>query len=193
MSIRVARILGSVAVLAGLLWFFTFGSFEQEVRMSVAGGYPTPEFNLPVLDAELEAGDTTWVRSADLEGRVVLLAFRASWCSPCLVEQPELLALQEEFADEGLTVLGVLHQDREAAALRLLTESDRLAFRTVVGTPAFARASRVGGLPHTALIDRGGMVKELFLGYWPERAEYVREAVRGLLEVPPPLRAEEVG
>lgn len=179
---RVARVLALVAVGAGALWWATFGSPGPEIRMSVAGGYDVPSFRLPVLDASLIEGDTTFVRSEELRGKVVLLAFWATWCSPCKAEQPGLLALQKEFADDGLVVLGVLHQDRPQRALDWLRENGRTEFKSLVGTPEYGRAARIGGLPNTQLIDRDGRVTEVFLGYWEEREEYMRDAVRALLE-----------
>jgi len=176
-----ARISAVVVVAAGGLWLATYGTFEQEVRMSVAGGYPMPGFRLPLLDPDLFEGDTTFVDSEELRGKVVLLAWWATWCRPCIAEQPSLLALQDEFGDDGLVVLGVLHQDGPQQALEWLGANDRREFRTVVGTGAFARAARVGGLPNTALVNRDGTISEYFLGYWSDRDAYVRDAVRDLL------------
>jgi thiol-disulfide isomerase/thioredoxin len=170
------------AVGAAALWLVTFGSFEQEVRLSVDGGWPLPEFSLPSLDAGLLNGDTSFVRSEDLHGTVTLVSFWATWCAPCIAEQPSLLALQEEFGEQGLRLLGVLHQDSPSAALEWLRDNDRLAFQTVVGTRSFARATRGAGLPSTLLVDEEGQVTELFLGYWPERDPYLRQQVRRLLE-----------
>ncbi len=187
----VARVAAVVFLAAGGFWLAIFGSFEQEVRQSVDGGYPMPTFRLPVLNAAFVEGDTTFVDSGDLEGKVVLLSFWATWCSPCIAEQPSLLALQDEFSDDGLVVLGVLHQDQPRQALEWLDENDRLEFKTVIGTRSFARAARLGGLPNTALINRDGMVTELFLGYWPDRDPYVRDAVRELLHQEPSTSAAD--
>ena len=160
-------------------------SFEQEVRMSVEGGRPMPTFRLPLLTGGLFEGDTTFVDSEELRGKVVILAWWATWCRPCIAEQPSLLALQEEFADDGLVLLGVLHQDRPRAALEWLLENDRQDFRTVVGTRALAQSAGVGGLPNTALVDRDGTITEYFLGYWSSRDDYVHAAVQELLEREP--------
>ena len=181
MAKRIMRIGALVLVGATALWLATFGSFKQEVRQSVTGGYPLPAFRLPVLDSALFSGDTTFVDSESLRGKVVLLTWWATWCGPCRAEQPSLLALQRDFASDGLVVLGVLHQDDPRRALEWLAEHDRKGLHTVVGSKAFARAYRVGGLPNTALVDRRGTITELFLGYWPERDAYLRKQVRRLV------------
>jgi thiol-disulfide isomerase/thioredoxin len=174
------RILALVVIAAGGLWYFTFGSFEQEIRYSLPGGYPLPAFALPVLDDGLLQGDTTILTSEDLEGNVLIVSFWATWCSPCLAEQPTLLALQEEFGDDGLTVLGILDRDDPGKALAWLKTNDRLAFETVVATRRYSRAAGVGGLPHTFLVDRQGEVVEVFAGWSKDREPYFRERVREL-------------
>ena len=179
------RIILAVSAVAIVFWLATFASFEPEVRLSAPGGYAFPTFRLPVLNAALFEGDTTFIDSESLRGNVAVVTFWATWCAPWIAEQPSLLALQDEFSDEGLIVLGVLHQDRPGPALEWLIDNDRLGLRTVVGTSLFARSARVGGLPNTALVDRNGTVTELFLGYWPERDPYVRDAVRNLLASAP--------
>jgi thiol-disulfide isomerase/thioredoxin len=59
-----------------------------------------PDFALPNL-----AGDT--VRLSDYAGRLVLVNFWATWCTPCIREMPTLEHLQQRLGEKGLTVLAV--------------------------------------------------------------------------------------
>lgn len=181
-SVSLKRVGILTLVLAGALWYVTFGSFEPPPgRLSAPGGYSLPEFRLPVLNAGLLEGDTTFLESQDVLGNVSLLTVWASWCAPCIAEQPSLLALQDDFGDHGLRVLGVLHRDTPRDAFGWLRANRRLEFESVVGTREFTSAARAGGLPVTLLVDRAGEVTEVFLGYWPEREAYLRERVLRLL------------
>lgn len=65
---------------------------------------PAPSFTLKNLDGKS-------VSLADYKGKAVLLNFWATWCGPCKLEMPWLIALQKKYADQGFTVLGVSEDD----------------------------------------------------------------------------------
>ena len=56
------------------------------------------------------------------KGKYVLVDFWASWCAPCKGEIPNLIELQNKFAGEKFTVLGVNVWDEEAKFKAALTE-----------------------------------------------------------------------
>jgi len=50
-----------------------------------------------------------------LQGRVVLVNFWATWCSPCLKEIPMLLQLQAELADRDFSLIAVSLDEVESS------------------------------------------------------------------------------
>ena len=64
---------------------------------------PVPTFELPPLAGR----DGPSFSSADLGGRVSLVNVFASWCVPCRVEHPLLMAL----ADDGVPIYGINYKD----------------------------------------------------------------------------------
>jgi thiol-disulfide isomerase/thioredoxin len=115
---------------------------------------PAPEFELETLD-----GDTLTL-SALGDRKAVLMNFWASWCLPCKVEMPELIALHEEYDDEGLAVLGVTVNDLPRDA-RSFVEEMGVPYPSVIGTPAMLESYGVSPwLPTTLLIQDGNVVRE---------------------------------
>jgi cytochrome c biogenesis protein CcmG, thiol:disulfide interchange protein DsbE len=84
-------------VLVGLI---AFGALTR-VEPRSGAGRTAPEFELPLLD-----GSGT-LSSDDLKGSPVVFNFFASWCFPCREEAPALQRIADEYADEGVQVVGV--------------------------------------------------------------------------------------
>ena len=103
----------------------------------------------PPTDASLRAGEVT------------LVNFWASWCAPCRVEHPQLMALK----DEGLTIIGVNYKDDPEKALGFLEElGDPYS---AIGADADGRTAidwGVYGVPETFVVDGDGTVVLRFAG-----------------------------
>ena len=51
----------------------------------------------------------------DFEGKYVLVDFWASWCRACRVENPKFVAIYEQYAAKGFTILSISRDDQELA------------------------------------------------------------------------------
>jgi len=63
-------------------------------------GKPAPEFTLEDLK-----GDK--ISLSSFKGKPLLINFWATWCGPCKIETPWLVELQNEFASQGLQIIGI--------------------------------------------------------------------------------------
>jgi cytochrome c biogenesis protein CcmG/thiol:disulfide interchange protein DsbE len=127
-------------------------------RVTVTG---SPLLDQPAPDLQLETLDGHRVRLADLRGQPVIVNFWASWCEPCKEEFPLFRDAYAEHADEGLEILGVIHDDfapsardfarSQGATWPLLLDPDDAAYRVL-------------GLPSTYYIDREGIVRAVAFG-----------------------------
>lgn len=100
----------------------------------------------------------------DYRGKLVLLNFWASWCSPCLQEMPAFSAWQQHYGAQGLQVIGV-SMDDEAAPVRRLLTGHPVSYPIIMGDARLGEAfGGVLGLPQSYLIDSQGRIIARFQG-----------------------------
>lgn len=154
------RLLSGIAVVATLVLAVVlanrFGA-DPSLVASPLIGRPAPEVSLPRLDRP-DAENP--VVLSDLEGKVVVVNFWASWCVACRAEHDDLIATAAAFEDEGVAFVGVVYQDRREPAISFLDElgwGDNYQYVVDPGSRA-AIAFGVFGIPETFFIDAEGRV-----------------------------------
>lgn len=112
----------------------------------------------PDYGAHTLTGDS--ITLASLRGEPVLLNIWATWCPPCRKEMPDLQALHDRYAPQGLRVVGV---SIDAAgmddAVRQFLEEYEVTY-TILRDPSDRISSvfMTQGVPVTILIDSKGTV-----------------------------------
>jgi peroxiredoxin len=95
------------------------------------------------------------------KGKYVLVDFWASWCKPCRMENPNVLAAYERFKAKNFTVLGV-SLDRSRDAWIKAIQDDRLEWSQVSDLKfwnnAVAMQYKIQQIPQNFLIDPNGKI-----------------------------------
>ncbi|MGE5113347.1 MAG: TlpA family protein disulfide reductase [Acidobacteriaceae bacterium] len=95
---------------------------------------------------------------SQFKGKVVLLDFWASWCTPCQAEIPRFIEWQKQYGEQGLQVIGISMDDDEKAA-RKFAERMKPNYPIAMGNAKVAEAfGGVLGLPANLIISRSGKV-----------------------------------
>jgi peroxiredoxin len=90
-----------------------------------------------------------------MRGKVVLLNFWATWCSPCRKEMPDMEKLYRAFEKRGLVVLAVSDEERDAVAGYMAKQS--YTFPILLDPEKKAHSAfDVVGIPKSFIFDREG-------------------------------------
>lgn len=128
--------------------------------LAVADRAPAPAIRGETLD-----GDPLDVSS--LKGKVVVLNFWASWCSPCRAESLSLVQVANAFAGKGVSFVGIDIKDERGPAKRFVQVHDvpypSLFDQSGVLLTRF-RSFVPQSPPTTLLLDRQGRIAAMFPG-----------------------------
>lgn len=116
-------------------------------------------------------------------GKVLLLNFWATWCSPCRMEIPLLARWQAEYGKKGLQVVGIAVDEQEA--VRNFLQRNPISYPVLLGGGEAVLlmerlGNRVGALPFSVVLSREGEIFFRHTGTLFE--ELFQEKIKPLLQ-----------
>ena len=146
----------------------------ERLRMDFVGTFA------PALGAAKTLGAGKPLTLAALRGRVVILDYWATWCGPCRLAAPRLSMLSARYGAQGLSVIGMTTDDEETA--KIFKDEVDVRYPLALDTALDAsKAYGVTSLPTMFVIDKLGIVREVFVGYSPANETRVEALVQTLL------------
>jgi cytochrome c biogenesis protein CcmG/thiol:disulfide interchange protein DsbE len=115
-------------------------------------GDPMPAYKATYLDGKP-------LDLAGEKGSVIFLNVWATWCGPCRFETPELQALQNQYAANGLKVIGVSVDEGDTEAVKTFVTEQKITYSIALDPEGrIANLVQTTVLPTSLLIDRNGKI-----------------------------------
>jgi thiol-disulfide isomerase/thioredoxin len=125
--------------------------------------------------------DGRTISSADLQGKVTIINFWATWCPPCRAEIPDLVALQAKYGDR-LQIVGVSQDEGPIDSVKRFAAAQQMNYPVVMTSPEIEKAfPGVTALPTSFILDRQGRIVQRHVGLLnPLMTEQETRALAGL-------------
>ena len=133
--------------------------FRDVFAVAPKVGDLAPEISLPNLNGDID-------KLSNYRGTLVLIDFWASWCSPCRVENPNVVRLYEKYKSKGFEIYGI-SLDKEKSSWEAAIKHDGVTWSQVSDLKGWESSSvkryKVKSIPYTVLVDQEGRVVALGL------------------------------
>ena len=130
----------------------------------------------------------------DLRGKVVVVDFWGTFCPPCLKQVPQLVALNKKYKDQGLEIVGLSMDDKQADQklvndfIKKFSVSYTIAYPSRIVTDAFLKGSEddTGSppIPQLFIFGKDGKLLDHLVGERPDKGiSYVEQVVAQQLKM----------
>jgi len=128
------------------------------------------DFSATTLDGK------QWVLAEHRGKKPLVLNFFATWCGPCKMELPHLVALQKKYGPDGVEV--VLVTDEPADLLKQFPEFTETPLTFITDAEAVKTSYGVSAIPHTFVFNREGKLVKDFPGYSEEVPGQIEDLIK---------------
>lgn len=106
----------------------------------------------------------------DLEGKVVLVDFWASWCSPCKASFPSMDDLYTNYRDKGFEIVAI-SVDANTKKMTKFIERRPVSFPVVHDVDKrLVKMAQLEAMPTSYLVGRGGTIRFVHKGWYGKKS-----------------------
>ena len=146
-----------------------YNFLSEEVKNTTYGKEIQNYINLAIeptigdkyVDFKMNDVDGNSLQLSELEGKLILLEFWASWCGPCRAENPNLVKSYENYKDKGFEIFAV-SLDAEKESWEKAIAKDNLPWKHVSDLAGDKNKASIiygiSGIPDNFLINSEGVI-----------------------------------
>ena len=138
---------------------------------------------LPSVNVKTLEGQTLNVQELGKSGKITVISFWATWCSPCKKELDAIKDYYEDWQKEYNMELVAISVDdaRTAAKIPSMISEKEWSYRVLVDSnKEFSMAANVSSVPYTLLLDKNGNIVYEHVGYAPGDELELEEKIKDL-------------
>jgi peroxiredoxin len=147
-----------------LLREITNGAAPDKIKEAAAGQIKIMEAVGKPVEMQFTAVDGRSVDLAKLKGKVVLIDFWASWCTPAVGQVEDIRSAYDQFHPKGFEIVGI-SLDKDKDALTQFTGEHKMAwpefFDGLYWQNKYARQFGIQSIPDLWLIDKKGLLRNI--------------------------------
>lgn len=143
------------------------------------------ELNEKLSDFKLKTLDGSEFSSESLKGKILIIDFWASWCSPCRKEIPFLIELKDKNKDKNVEILAINLDEKSEKAQKFIDNLKSKNNLLVLLDPksTLPEIFKVEAMPTTLFVDKNGMIRFKHTDFTEEnKSKYENELAKLLSE-----------
>ena len=139
--------------------------------------------DMPKFDLVNIAGGN--LKSEDLQGKVTVVDFWASWCGPCKSEIPKYNKLAASMTGKDFKMIGYAVDSGSIDDVRASAKELGIQYAVVMGTDSVTEGfGNYRALPTTFLVGKNGKIYKKYMGTTAGKEEQLAKDIAELLGVP---------
>lgn len=167
------NILKIIFCLTLLFWQTSCSSEKTKEQVSTVDYKP---FSISLLSGEIFNSDS-------LAGKVVLVDYWATWCSPCIKEVPGYNDLYEKYNDANFVFLPICMDSGSADKIEPFLYEFGIEYPVYVeNSEARTAFGDLPGYPATFVLDQKGKIQKKYVGISPTKIKEIDGVIAGLLK-----------
>ena len=132
--------------------FLSIGLFKGEIKKADGKGIAT------VGAFTYQDANGSTFSCSQLQGKVVLINFWATWCPPCRAEMPSLERLYQQMKDDNRIVFLFVNEDDDFNKAKAFVSDNHYSFPIAMPASNIPTEMFNGTLPTTVVLDKEGKV-----------------------------------